>query len=98
MKPVKIAALKPQKPDVPAPFAAHVAWAIKALAAGNANEGQQKAALDWIITTCAATYELPYFESSRDTDFALGKMHVGRQIVGIINMRPDLLTEMKPNE
>jgi hypothetical protein len=57
-------------------------YAIKALAAGVANEGQQKRALDWIINTLCATYDLSYRpESDRDTAFAEGKRHIGLQLV-----------------
>jgi hypothetical protein len=69
----------------PAPYDDSVLAAIKALAAGNANEGQQKAALDWIVYHAAGTYDQPFrpggVEGGRATDFACGRAFVGQQIV-----------------
>jgi hypothetical protein len=57
---------------------ASVSAAIKALAAGNANEGQQQRALHWIVHTLCGTYDQPYRPASeRDTIFACAKMFVG---------------------
>jgi hypothetical protein len=76
---------KPSKnvhPWHPADYSEAVTGAIKALAAGNANEGQQKLALDWIIVTLCGTYDQPYRPGSeRDTVFACAKQYVGQQIV-----------------
>jgi hypothetical protein len=70
------------QPWHPAPYDDADTYAIKALAAGVANEGQQKRALDWIINTLCGTYDLSYRpESDRDTAFAEGKRHVGLQLV-----------------
>lgn len=56
--------------------------ALKALAAGNANEGQQQRALNWIVYTLCGTYDQPYRpDSERDTVFACAKQFVGQQIV-----------------
>jgi hypothetical protein len=62
--------------------------AIKALATGTANAGQQKRALDWIITKACGTYDMsfrPGADGERETAFAEGKRHVGLQIVKHIN-------------
>lgn len=60
----------------------HDAAVIKALAAGVANEGQQKAALALIINRICGTYDLSFRpDSDRATCFAEGKRHVGNQIV-----------------
>lgn len=59
--------------------------AIKALAAGIANEGQQKAALSMIINRLCGTYDLSFrpggLAGVRAADFAEGKRHVGNQLV-----------------
>lgn len=58
--------------------------AIKALAAGNANDAQQKRALDVIIHKLAGTYDQsfrPGPDGHRATDFAEGKRFVGNRIV-----------------
>lgn len=63
--------------------------AFKALAAGVANEGQQKRALDWIIRKAAHAYDLSYRpgpNGDRDTAFAEGARNVGLEIVKLINM------------
>ncbi len=66
----------------PAPYDEAISAAIKALAAGNANEGQQQRALNWIVHTLCGTYDQPYRpDSERDTVFACAKMFVGQQIV-----------------
>jgi hypothetical protein len=77
------------QPWHPAPYDDADTYAIKALAAGVANEGQQKRALKWIIETLCGTYDQPYrpgSEGDRDTVFACAKMHVGQQIVKQINV------------
>lgn len=61
--------------------------AIQALHRGVANEGQQKMALDCIIRKLCATFDEPYRDSERDTIFALGMAHVGRELVTITNLR-----------
>lgn len=61
--------------------------AIKALAAGNANEGQQRRALAWIVNRVAGTYDMSYRPGSeRDSVFAEGRRFVGLQIVKQINL------------
>jgi hypothetical protein len=77
------------QPWMPAPYDEADTYAIKALAAGVANEGQQKRALKWIIETLCGTYDQPYrpgAEGDRDTVFACAKMFVGQQIVKHINV------------
>lgn len=63
--------------------------AFKALAAGVANEGQQKRALQWLIHKVARTYDLSYRpgpDGERDTAFAEGMRSVGLQVVKLINL------------
>lgn len=66
------------------------AKAMKALADGVANEGQQKHALDWILTKACGLPTWPYKESQRETDIALGRQFVGHQIVALISVRSEL--------
>lgn len=59
------------------------AGALQALARGEADEGAQKRALDFIVHKLCATYDLHYrpgTEGQRDTDFALGRAFPGQQI------------------
>lgn len=63
--------------------------ALKALLAGNANEGQQQRALDWIVNDLCGTYDQPYCPGEggdRDTVFACAKQFVGQQIVKQLNL------------
>jgi hypothetical protein len=56
--------------------------AIQALAAGVANEGQQKYALSLIINRICGTYDMSFRPGDEHaTSFAEGKRHVGNQIV-----------------
>lgn len=72
---------KDARPFLPAPYDEATTGAIKALAAGNANEGQQQRALKWIIETLCGTYDLSFRPDDRETVFAEGKRFVGMQIV-----------------
>lgn len=72
------------QPFYPAPYDEKITGAVKALAAGNANAGQQKLALNWIINAVCGTYDLSYrpgADGDRNTTFAEGKRFVGMQIV-----------------
>jgi hypothetical protein len=72
------------QPWHPAPYEEADVYAIKALAAGVANEGQQQRALGWIVNTLCGTYDLSYRDGDngdRNTVFAEGKRFVGLQLV-----------------
>jgi hypothetical protein len=79
-------------PWLPAQYDKRVAYAIKALQAGNANDVQQKEALRWIVWNACGTYDEQMYaggdEGRRATDYALGKRHVGLEIVKMINLDP----------
>jgi hypothetical protein len=81
-------------PHIPPKLEKAEVYAIKALAAGNANDLQQKIALRTIIEKICKTYDLPFFvneDGARLTDFAAGKMFCGSQIVKCVNLDPALL-------
>lgn len=61
-----------------------VTRAIKALAAGNASDSQQKRALDWIIETAAGLKLDPFNENPNVTSYMVGRQSVARQIVSVI--------------
>ena len=68
------------------------AAAIQALAAGNANEGQQRRALDWIIQKAAMTYDEPFEpQNARVTDYVLGRRSVGLALVKLLNIKLGML-------
>ena len=77
--------------SVPAHVSSNDATAIQALAAGNANDGQQKHALDWILKKACGLSEWPYRDSERETCIALGRQFVGQQIVGAIKVNVSAL-------
>lgn len=63
--------------------------AVKAVAAGIANDVQQKRAVDWIISRASAYYDLSFQvgnDGDRVTAFAEGRRFVGAQIVKLMKM------------
>lgn len=75
-----------KEPWMPIAPSHSVTMALKALAAGNAHEQQQKMALDWIIRDLCATYDLSYRPTDRDTVFAEGKRFIGLRLIEEINI------------
>lgn len=75
---------------LPARYDLHLVNAMLALQSGVANEGQQKAALDWIITQASNYYDLSYRPGDPTaTSFHEGRRFVGAQIVKML--RPETL-------
>lgn len=92
--------MKPRDPAwKPVEYGAADIEAVQAVAAGVANEGQQKRALDWIINTVAGTYELSFRSDAdggdRETAFSEGRRFVGMQVVKAVNMSPQILAELR---
>jgi len=71
--------------DEPGKVTVAVAGAIKAMHAGTAEPHQQQLALQWIIREAAAKAYFPYHPGDRDTAFALGRLFVADQIIGLFN-------------
>lgn len=83
----KIPGVLPRQAWAPPPWRTEDVGALQALAGGRAEPHQQKIALDYIIKSLAATYDMAYRpESARDTDFALGRQFVGQQLVFLLNL------------
>ena len=62
----------------------HEVYALKALAAGKASEGQQRLSITAIVVKFAGAYDLSYRSGpngDRDTVFAEGKRFVGQRIL-----------------
>ena len=78
-------ALAPLAANAVAPVTLPVAAAIKALHDGIASAHQQKIALAWIVREAAGKAHFPYHANERDTVFALGRLFVAEQIVGLFN-------------
>lgn len=92
--------MKPRDPPwLPAPYEVADIDAMKALAAGTATDFQQRQAVNWIVNIAALTYDEPFRSDAdggeRSTSFALGKAHVGRQVMKLVNMPPDLVAKMR---
>lgn len=88
-------AAKKTGPYVPPAWTNRQVYALQALAAGTANDEQQKIALDYIIKDLCGTYDLSYrpggLEGDRDTAFAEGKRFVGSQIVKLLNLKSSVV-------
>lgn len=75
------------------------AFAVRALAAGNATDVQQRRALDWIIRAAAKTYDASFSPvSDRETSFAEGRRYVGLQIVKLLNLPVEIIKGNKPHD
>lgn len=73
--------------------------AIQAVHAGTATAYQQRRALEWIIDHAAETYGEPFRSDAdggeRDTSYALGRAFVGRQVVKLIKLSPELIAGLR---
>lgn len=85
-------------PWEPAAFEKHHAIAIKALAAGTADEWQQKRAMEWILNTVCDLHGLSFRPEDaggeRWTAFAEGKRYVALQICKMININLSTIKEV----
>lgn len=73
---------------MPAPFDKADVAAMKALREGTATGAQQQRALAWIVEYAARTYVNPFVpDSDRASSHGMGCMHVGNQIVKLLNWR-----------
>lgn len=63
-----------------APFNKAEVVALQALAAGVADEFQQKLALKWLIYKACGFHDISYRDSTHDTAFLEGKKWVAHQI------------------
>lgn len=83
------AAAAAHAPYIPTPWENADALSMKKLREGAASPVEQRRALDWILRCTGLTDEAyrPGDEAGRrDTDFALGKANVGRQIAKLLNL------------
>ena len=67
------------------------AMALKALRDGKAEPHQQQIAVEWIVADAGGKRHFPYHSTDRDTAFALGRLFVSEQIVGLLNVDPTTL-------
>lgn len=57
-----------------------VLYAFRALFEGNANESQQKHAMEWLLLNCCHIGQVSFADTDRETAFLEGERHVGLQI------------------
>lgn len=83
------AAAAAHAPYIPTPWENADVLSLQRLQTGNASPVEQQRAMKWIIK-CTGYLDEPYRPGDeagrRDTDFALGKAHVGRQIAKLLNL------------
>lgn len=75
------------------------AYALRACVKGEATPEQQIRAMQWIIGA-TRVHDEPYRDGEagrRDTDFALGRANVGRQILKMLNLPPEVLAQVAAN-
>lgn len=76
-------------PWLPTPWDPADALSVQRLSQGQANTAEQKRALEWILRATGVN-DQPYRpggeDGRRETDFALGKQMVGREIVKMIKI------------
>lgn len=84
----------------PAPYDEEVVMAVRACIEGKATDGQQKLAMDWIITKASNLYDMSYRPEgkggARASDFHEGRRFVGNQIVKML--RPETLQALKAKQ
>lgn len=89
----------PYQPWLPEPYEVHEGYALQAMQDGRATAPQQQQVLKWIINNLCRTYDNQYFpDSTRNTDFALGKRWVGQQLVKLLNIKLGLIKKDDQNE
>ena len=87
--------LSPDDPRNPVPYTKAIVFAAKAVAAGTANDDQQKRFARWLITDLCGTYDQSYRPDDRSTCFAEGKRFVGLSVVKLVNMTGTALDNLK---
>lgn len=66
--------------------------ALQALAQGEAGEGDQKRALDWIINHACLTYDEPFRPGQTDVSaYLMGRRAAGMAIVKLLKLKPEIL-------
>ena len=83
-------------PYAPATYDEMDVAAVKAVAAGNASEGQQQRAIKWIVHSAAGTYDETFVPGQSDVSgYLAGRRNVGLQIMKLVNVPIEHLTKPK---
>lgn len=86
-------------PTKPAYWEYADAIALRAVASGNADAGQQQRALKWIVKGAADGYGLSFRAGDpHATSFAEGKRHVALQIIKLCELSPEILGKVRERE
>jgi hypothetical protein len=93
----------PRKPAwVPPPYSSEDVAALKAVWAGEANAGQQRQAMEWIIVHACQYGELSYRSEkdggTHETAFAQGRWFAGQQIQKLIGLNARLIAMLRDEE
>ena len=84
MTPRALKALPPSFAEPPDIEEADI-YAVKAVWAGVANQGQQQRAMKWIIYKAARLSNDPFRTDARLTDHLVGRQSVGRMVIDLVN-------------
>lgn len=90
-------AKSPPEPWLPVYFTARDAYAIQALARGEADADQQQRAFAWIANKASAVDDLsfrPGPSGDRETAFAEGRRFVGLQIYKLKGLKSEVLEKL----
>lgn len=83
----------PHKPSKPP---AHVVESFQAIEAGNANDTQQKKALEWLLNDLCKTYDMSYRPGDQmATAFAEGRRAVGLEVVTMLKVNTSRLRQLE---
>lgn len=84
------------QPWLPARYEPADVSAIQALVRGDADDGQQKRAIAYIINNLCGTYDVSFHpggtDAQRNTDFSEGKRWIGLQLVKFTKLNISALT------
>lgn len=99
VKKTRLVAPKPKPANFPELPSYGEAVALRAFSMGEADKAQQQIAFRFIVERASGMYREAYDESQRLTDFMLGRIFVGQQLVGITKMNLSQLQkqEVRPN-
>lgn len=87
--PRKPTVYKPPSDPRLTPFNKDAAYALQAMARGEASDKQQKFVLRWLIEAVCQTYDEPFMPGHADvTQYRLGKRGVGLAMVKHLNLSP----------
>ena len=74
------------------------AYAMQALARGEASPEQQRRVLDWVINQGARYYDISFqLEGDRESAFAEGRRFVGAQVIKLTKLNINAMRKARQN-